>query len=46
MMTNILVGYATVYCPTWEVAEAVSGPVRACGLPVDCRPARKASGLT
>jgi len=39
MSETVLVAYATVYGSTQEVAEAVAGTLRECGLQVDCLPA-------
>jgi menaquinone-dependent protoporphyrinogen oxidase len=39
MSTSVLVGYATRYGSTQEVAEAVGETLRGCGLEVDIQPA-------
>jgi menaquinone-dependent protoporphyrinogen oxidase len=43
-MPNVLVAYATKHGSTREVAEAVSGALRAEGVQVDFRPARDVRG--
>ena len=45
MSASILVGYATRYGSTQEVAEAVAATLRECGLDVDIQPLRKVSTL-
>src|SRR5947209_28996 len=40
MSALVLVGYATRYGSTQEVAEAVAATLRACGLAVDLQPMR------
>lgn len=46
MSSSILVGYATSYSSTLEVAEAIAGTLRECGLAVDTRPVREVRTLT
>ena len=46
MSTLVLVGYATRYGSTQEVAEAVAATLRECGLAVDVQPVREARTLT
>jgi menaquinone-dependent protoporphyrinogen oxidase len=41
MPTSVLVGYATKYGSTQEVAEAVAETLRECGFEVDIRPLRE-----
>jgi len=45
MSTSILVGYATHYGSTQEVAEAVTATLRNCGYPVDIQPLREVRTL-
>jgi len=45
MSSSILVGYATTYGSTQEIAEAVAATLREGGLEVDCRPASKVRTL-
>ena len=45
MSTFVLVGYATRYGSTQEVAEAVATTLRECGLAVDIQPMRKVRTL-
>jgi menaquinone-dependent protoporphyrinogen oxidase len=45
MSSLVLVGYATRYGSTQEVAEAVAATLRECGLEVDIQPMRKVSTL-
>jgi menaquinone-dependent protoporphyrinogen oxidase len=45
MPASILVGYATKYGSTQEVAEAVAAALREAGLEVDCQPARQVRSL-
>jgi menaquinone-dependent protoporphyrinogen oxidase len=45
MSSLILVGYATRYGSTREVAEAVAATLRECGLAVDLQPLRKVRTL-
>lgn len=46
MSAAVLVGYATRYGSTQEVAETVAATLRDCGLVVDIRPLREARTLT
>ena len=46
MSTLILVGYATRYGSTQEVAEAVAATLRECGIAVDVQPVREVRTLT
>jgi len=46
MSTSVLVGYATSYGSTQEVAEAVAAALREGGLAVDIQPMRKVRALT
>jgi menaquinone-dependent protoporphyrinogen oxidase len=46
MSTSVLVGYATRYGSTQEVAEAIAAILRECGLAVDIRPLREVSTLS
>lgn len=46
MSTSVLVGYATRYGSTQEVAETVTAALRQCGLAVDLRLAREVRTLT
>ena len=46
MATSVLVGYATRYGSTQEVAEAVVATLRKCGLAVDIQPMREVHTLT
>jgi menaquinone-dependent protoporphyrinogen oxidase len=43
--TSVLVGYATRYGSTQELAEAVAARLRECGLAVDVQPLRKVRTL-
>jgi menaquinone-dependent protoporphyrinogen IX oxidase len=43
--TSVLVGYATRYGSTQEVAEAVAATLRECGLAVDIRPMQEVRTL-
>jgi menaquinone-dependent protoporphyrinogen oxidase len=45
MSSLVLVGYATRYGSTQEVAEAVAATLRECGLEVDIQPIRKVRTL-
>jgi menaquinone-dependent protoporphyrinogen oxidase len=45
MSTSVLVGYATRYGSTQEVAEAVAATLRECGLAVDIQPMREVRSL-
>ncbi|MBN1890788.1 MAG: hypothetical protein JW850_22525 [Thermoflexales bacterium] len=45
MSSLILVGYATRYGSTQEVAETVAATLRECGLEVDVQPLRKVGTL-
>jgi len=45
MSTSVLVGYATRYGSTQEVAEAVAATLRECGLAVDVQPMREVRTL-
>lgn len=45
MSTSILVGYATSYGSTQEVAEAISATLRESGLPVEIKPLREVRTL-
>jgi menaquinone-dependent protoporphyrinogen oxidase len=45
MSTSILVGYATRYGSTQEVAEAIAATLREGGLAVDCRPLKEVKTL-
>jgi menaquinone-dependent protoporphyrinogen oxidase len=45
MSTSVLVGYATRYGTTLEVAEAIAATLRECGLEVDIQPAREVRAL-
>ena len=45
MSTSVLVGYATRYGSTQEVAEAVAATLRECGLTVDLQPVREVQSL-
>jgi menaquinone-dependent protoporphyrinogen oxidase len=45
MSTSILVGYATRYGSTQEVAEAIAATLREGGLAVDCRPLKEVQTL-
>ena len=45
MSSLVLVGYATRYGSTQEVAEAVAATLRECGLEVDIQPMRKVGTL-
>ena len=45
MSTKVLVGYATRYGSTQEVAEAVAATLRECGLAVDTQPMRQVRTL-
>lgn len=46
MSTSVLVGYATNYGSTQEVAEAVAATLRESGLAVDIQPLREVLSLT
>ncbi len=45
MSQSVLVGYATRYGSTQEVAEAVAAALRECGFEVDVRPTREVRTL-
>lgn len=45
MTASIFVGYATTAGSTKEVAEAIAGRLRECGLSADCASVRETSGL-
>ena len=45
MSSLVLVGYATRYGSTQEVAEAVAATLRECGLAVDIQPVREVRAL-
>jgi menaquinone-dependent protoporphyrinogen oxidase len=45
MSTSILVGYATRYGSTQQVAEAIADTLRAAGLPVEIKPLREVRSL-
>ena len=45
MSTRLLVGYATRYGSTQEVAEAIAASLRECGLAVDVQPMREVRTL-
>jgi menaquinone-dependent protoporphyrinogen oxidase len=45
MSASVLVGYATTYGSTQEVAEAIAATLREHGLEVDCQPASKVRAL-
>jgi menaquinone-dependent protoporphyrinogen oxidase len=45
MSASVLVGYATKYGSTQEVAEAVAAALREAGLEVDCQPMRQVRSL-
>jgi menaquinone-dependent protoporphyrinogen oxidase len=45
MSSSVLVGYATRYGSTQEVAEAIAEALRECGLPVDVQPVRDVRSL-
>ena len=45
MSTSVLVGYATRYGSTQEVAEAVAATLRECGLEVDLQPLQEVRSL-
>ena len=45
MSTSILVGYATRYGSTQEVAEAIAATLREDGTAVDCRPLKEVKTL-
>ncbi len=45
MSTSVLVGYATRYGSTQEVAEAVAATLRECGIAVDIQPVREVRTL-
>ena len=45
MSSSILVGYATRYGSTQEVAEAITAALRECGLAVDIQPLRQVRSL-
>jgi len=45
MTTSVLVGYATRYGSTQEVAEVIAATLRECGLPVDIRLLREVRTL-
>jgi menaquinone-dependent protoporphyrinogen oxidase len=45
MSTSVLVGYATRYGSTQEVAKAVAATLRECGLAVDIQPMREVRTL-
>ena len=46
MSTSVLVGTATRYRSTQEVAEAVAATLRECGLGIDIQPVREVRTLT
>ena len=46
MSTSVLVGYATRYGSTQEVAEAIAATLRESGLPVELQPVREVRTLT
>jgi len=46
LATSVLVGYATRYGSTQEVAEAVAATLRECGLVVDIQPLREVGTLS
>jgi menaquinone-dependent protoporphyrinogen oxidase len=46
MPISVLVGYATRYGSTREVAEAIAATLRECGLKADLQPVRDVRGLT
>ena len=46
MSTSVLVGYATGYGSTQEVAEAVAATLRDCGLAVDIQPVGEVRDVT
>lgn len=46
MSTSVLVGYATGYGSTQEVAEAVAATLRDCGLAVDIQPVGEVRSVT
>ena len=45
MSTSVLVGYATRYGSTQEVAEAIAATLRECGLAIDIQPLREVRTL-
>jgi len=45
MSASVLVGYATKYGSTQEIAEAVAATLRKAGLEVDCQPMRQVRTL-
>lgn len=45
MATTVLVAYATKYCSTQEVAEAIATTLHEHGLEVEVRPAREVRSL-
>lgn len=45
MPTRVLIGYATTYGSTREVAEEIAATLRECGLTVDLQPAREVQSL-
>ena len=45
MTTSVLVGYATRYGSTQEVAEVIAATLRECGLAVDIQPVRQVRTL-
>ena len=45
MSSMVLVGYATRYGSTQQVAEAVAATLRECGLAVDIQPMREVHTL-
>ena len=45
MSSSVLVGYATRYGSTQEVAEAIAAALRECGLAVDIQPLRQVRSL-
>ena len=45
MLTSVLVGYASTYGSTQEVAEVVAATLRECGLAVDIQPMRDVRDL-
>ena len=45
MSTSVLVGYATRYGSTQEVAEAIAETLRTAGLPVELKPLREVRSL-